>query len=74
MHFDEAYCYNKKDLKPQDFAQDEEQEEDDAFFAELTNIYNASKPNSELDTISQKNSDTYPYFDELRSSSSFMDI
>lgn len=56
LHFDEAHRYDKKDLKPQDFSDDEWHKEDDELFADPTDIWDASEPNLELDTESRASS------------------
>ena len=73
VYFDEIYRYNRKDLKPQDFADDEWHKKDDELFADPTDSFAISKPISQLDTT-QKIYETYPYFDEFRTSSPFSDI
>lgn len=65
VYFDEAYHYDKKDLKPQEFAYNEWYKKDDKFFKDLTDILDASKPTSKFNTISCKNSQTYPNFNKL---------
>ena len=74
VHFDEAHRYDKKDLKPQDFADDEWHKEDDELFADPTDIIDASEPFSEFSTIPQRSSETNPYFDNSRNSSPLSDI
>ena len=53
IHFDEAYYFNKKDLKSQEFADNEWYKEDDKFFTYPTDILDANKPISEYNTIFQ---------------------
>ena len=71
MHFDEAHHYDKKDLKLQEFADDEWQKGDNELFADPTDILDASKPTPEFNTILNK---TYSYSDDLRGSSPLSDI
>ena len=73
-HFDEAHLYDRKDLKPQEFADDEWHKKDDELFADPTDILDASEPTPEWHTIPRKSSQTYPYSDESRSSSPLSDI
>ena len=63
--------YDKKDLKPQEFADDEWHREDDELFADPMD---ASEPVPELNTIPQNNYGTHPYSDESRTSSLLSDI
>ncbi len=74
LHFDEAHHYDKKDLKPQDFADDEWNKEDDELFADPTDILDADKPILELNSIPHKGFETYPYTEESRASSPLSDI
>lgn len=60
MHFDEAYYYNRKYLKLQDFADNRWHKEDNKLFANSTDILDTSKPISQLNTT-QKIYKTYPY-------------
>ena len=73
MHFDAIHHYDRKDLKPQDFANDKWHKEDNELFADPINIFDVSKPISPLVTT-RKIYETYPYSDELRISSLFSDI
>ncbi len=61
LHFDEVHCYDKKDLKPQDFADDEWQKEDDELFAGLTHILDADELILKLNSIPHQGFETYPY-------------
>lgn len=61
MYFDKAYRYNRKYLKPGEFADDAQHIEDDKLFADLTDILDASKSVSEFNTIPCKSNKTYPY-------------
>ena len=74
LHFDEAHRYDKKDLKPQDFADDEWHKEDDELFADPTDILDADEPILELNSIPHKGFETNPYFEESRASSTLSDI
>lgn len=74
MHFDEAHRYDKKDLKPQDFADNEWHKKDDELFADFTDILDASKPITELNSIPRKSFETYPYSEKSRASSPLLDI
>lgn len=60
MYFDDAHHYNKKNLKPQDFTNNEYHKEDNEFFADSTDILDASKLISEFNTILHKSSYSYP--------------
>ena len=46
-YFDEAHFYDRKDLKSQEFADDEWYKKDDKLFADPTNILDTSKPTLE---------------------------
>ena len=74
VHFHEAHLYDKKDLKPQEFADDEWHKEDDELFADPTDIQDTSEPTPEWHTIPRKSSQTHPYSDESRGSSPLSDI
>ncbi len=74
LHFDEANCYDKKDLRPQDFAVDEWNKEDDELFADSTDILDADEPILELNSIPHKGFETNPYSEESRVSSPLSDI
>ena len=71
MHFDEVHHYHKKDLKSQEFVDDEWQKEDNKLFADPTDVMDASEPTFKFNIILCK---TYPYSDELHGSSSLSDI
>ena len=74
MYFDKANLYDRKNLKSQEFANDEWHKKDDELIADPTNILDASEPTLEWHTIPCKSSQTYSYSDESRSSSSLSDI
>ncbi len=74
LHFDEAYRYDKKDLKPQDFTDDEWHKEDDELFADPTDIVDADEPILELNSIPHKELETNPYSEESCTSSPLSDI
>ncbi len=69
LHFDEGHPYDKKDLKPQDFADDEWNKEDDELFADPTDILDADEPILELNSILHKGFETNPYSEESHASS-----
>ena len=71
VYFDEAHHYNKKNLKSQEFANDEWQKEDDELFVDPTDILDTSEPTPEFNTIPCK---TYPYSNESCDSSPLSDI
>ncbi len=58
LHFDEAHCYDKKDLKPQDFADDKWHKEDDELFADPIDILDADESILELNSIPHKGFET----------------
>ena len=74
MYFDQAYHYDKKNLKLADFADNKWHKKDDKLFADPTNIIDASKSFFKLSTIPQRSSETNPYFDNLYNSSLFSNI
>ncbi len=74
LHFGEAHSYDKKDLKPQDFPDDEWHKEDDELFADPTDILDADEPIFELNSIPHKGFETNPYSEESRTSSPISDI
>ena len=74
VHFDEVHYYDKKDIKPKEFADDEWHKEDDELFANLRNILDTSKAIPDFNIILCKSFETYPYSNESRSLSSFLDI
>ena len=65
---------DKKDLKPQDFADDEWHKEDDKLFADPTDILDANESNLELNSILHKGFETNLQSEELYASSLFSDI
>lgn len=72
MHFDEAHCYDEKDLKLQNFADNQGYKKDDELFADLTDILDTSIPIPELNTILHKSFFFYP--DKLLGSSPLSDF
>ncbi len=74
LYFDRVHRYEKKDLKPEDFADDEWNKEDDELFADPTDIFDADEPILELNSIPHKGSETNFYSQESRSSSQLSDI
>lgn len=73
VHFDKANCYDRKDLKPKDFADDEWHKKDDKLLPDATDILDASKRICQFDTI-QKIYEAYLYSIESCASSPFLDI
>ncbi len=73
VHCDKAHHYDRMDLQPQNFADNEWHKEDDELFANPTDILDASEPIPQLDTT-QKIYETYPYSDEFCISSLLSDI
>ena len=74
VHFDEIHRYDKKNLKPQKFVNNEWHKEDDELFANPIDLLDASKPIPQLDTIFQKSYETHLYYNELQLSSPLSDI
>ncbi len=64
MYFDETHCYDRKYLKPEEFAVDKWHEEDDKLFADFTNIVDASESAPEFNTIPCKSNKIYFYSDK----------
>lgn len=50
MHFDEIYHYDRKDLKAQNFANDEWHKEENELYADPIDILDVSEPIPQLDT------------------------
>lgn len=74
VHFNESHCYDKKDLKPQDFADDKWHKEDVELFVDPTDILVASKSIPEFYSIPCKTYETYPYLDKSCGLSAFSNI
>lgn len=74
MYSDKTHHYNRKDLKPEEFTDNEWHNKDDELFANSTDILYASKPISEWNNISSKSFKTYLYSNELCGSSPLLDI
>lgn len=64
MHFDKTHCYDKKELQPQKFAENEVYKQDNELFADFTNILDISEPVPQLDDIFQKSFETHPFSNE----------
>lgn len=74
MQFDETHYYDNKGLDSQHFANNEQYEENNELFADLTDIMNTSKSTPKFSIIFHKSFGTYLYFKKSCSLSFLSDI